>query len=202
MWWRRRTGSFHSTKSSNFTKNRHLASVCRDLSLSRPCAPVPCVWDRSLPQPCFYPKENSACHFLSGNLCLCFGVLRHTPIHFFSTPSVWTVWAPCTLPLVVVMPFWCTVDQLNCTLIQNSVSRRQVTGRLSRSKSSAFIYDGTWPGCTLKGGRLRGPCFQGIGPPIVLGGSPIQRELCSVISRRTICSSGKKNHPSRRQETL
>lgn len=151
MWGRRRTGSFYSTKSSNFTKNHHLASVCGDLSLSRPCAPIACVWDRSLPQPCFYPKENSACHFLSGNLRLCFGVLRHTPIHFFSTRGLNSV-SSVHISLSCSDAFLVQVDQFNCTLIQNSVSRRQVTGRLSRSKSSAFIYDGTWPGCTLMGG--------------------------------------------------
>lgn len=79
---RERIGSFHSAKSSNFTKSHHLRSVWRDLSPSEQCIHVACVWDGSDAHPCFYPKGNCARSFLSRNLIFAFGSWATLPFIF------------------------------------------------------------------------------------------------------------------------
>lgn len=46
------------------------------------------------------------------------------------------------ISLAVIAPFWYTIDQSDCTWIQNSISTGQVTGELFSHRSSAFLYAG------------------------------------------------------------
>lgn len=202
MWGRKRMGTFHSTKSSNFTKSRHLASVCRDLSLSRPCAPIACVCDRSHPHPCFYPRENSACHFLSGNFIFTLG-FWDTLVHLFSTPDLNSV-SSVHISLNWINAF--LVHSWSAWLHSNPERDFQETGVwetlliqelcLYMWWNVAWVYSGVYS----EWGGQEGP-FPRHRASQLLGGSP-RRESCAANKQRDCALPWWENYPSRRQENL